>query len=139
MFIDEEKPDGRNVTSLNTDGGQIIWTHQSALDFRSFAISGNILYIAGSSDSAVLEALNATTGELIWRSVTVQGYNSASEPVISGDKLFLTAQDGKLYAFSHGTPGADEKPGLPMRSPSLNATFSILIMIGAFMIFTRKK
>lgn len=139
LFIDEEKPDGRNVTALNTDGGQIIWTHQSALDFRSFAISGNILYIAGSSDSAVLEALNATTGELIWRGVTVQGYNSASKPVISGDKLFLTSQDGKLYAFSHGTPGLDEKLGLPMRSPSLGAAFSILVMLGAFMIFTRKK
>lgn len=137
LFIDE--PDGRNITALNTDSGQIIWTHQSSLDFPSYAISGNILYIAGSSNSSLLEALNATTGELIWRGIKIQGYNSASKPVISGDKLFLTAQDGKLYAFSHGTPGADEKLGLPMRSPSLGAAFSILVMLGAFMIFTRKK
>ncbi len=78
-------------TALSLDDGRIIRTYQSALNFRSLAVSGNILYIGGSSDSAVLEALNATTGELIWRGVKVLGYNSASKPVISGDKLFLTA------------------------------------------------
>lgn len=137
LFVDEHN--GLNVTALSINDGRIIWTYQSALNFRSLAVSGNILYIGGSSDSAVLEALNTTTGELIWRGVKVLGYNSASKPVISGDKLFLIAEDGKLYAFSHGTPGAGETLGLPMRAQSLGAVLSILVLLGAFMIHWRKK
>jgi outer membrane protein assembly factor BamB len=125
-------------TALSMEDGKKAFTYESSLSFPSLAVSGNILYIGGSSDSAVLEALNATTGELIWRGVKVLGYNSASKPVISGDKLFLTAQDGKLYAFSHGTPGADETLGLPMRAPSLGAALSILVLLGAFIIRRRR-
>lgn len=137
LFVNEHN--GLNVTALSINDGRIIWTYQSALNFRSLAVSGNILYIGGSSGSAVLEALNATTGELIWRGVKVLGYNSASKPVISGDKLFLTAQDGKLYAFSHGTPGAGEYLEPPMRAPSLGAVLSILVLLAAFMMLRRKK
>ncbi len=118
-------------TALSMEDGKNAFTYESSLSFPSLALSGNILYIGGSSDSAVLEALNATTGEFIWRSVKVLGYNSASKPVISGDKLFLIAEDGKLYAFSHGTPGAGEYLGLPMRAPSLGAVLSILILLAA--------
>jgi len=137
LFVNEHN--GMNVTALSINDGRIIWTYQSALNFRSLSVSGNILYIGGSSDSAVLEAMNATTGEFIWRGVKVLGYNSASKPAISGDKLFLIAEDGKLYAFSHGTLGAGEYLGPPMRAPSLGAVLSILILLAAFMILTRKK
>lgn len=125
-------------TALSKEDGKKAYTYESSLSFPSLAVSGNILYIGGSSNSALLEALNATTGELIWRGVKVQGYNSASKPVISGDKLFLTAQDGKLYAFSHGTPGADETLGLPIRAPALGALLSMLILLVAFIMLRRK-
>ncbi len=137
LFVNEHN--GLNVTALSINDGRIIWTYQSALNFRSLAVSGNILYLGGSSDSAVLEALNATTGEFIWRGVKVIGYNSASKPVISGDKLFVIVEDGKLYAFSHGTPDAGEYLGPPMRAPSPGTVLSILVLLAAFMIFTRKK
>jgi len=126
-------------TALSMEDGKKAFTYESSLSSPSLAVSGNILYIGGSSDSAVLEALNATTGELIWRSVKVIGYNSASKPVISGDKLFLIAQDGKLYAFSHGTPAESEKIGPIRDAPSLGTVLSILVLIGAFIINRRKK
>lgn len=131
--------DGRNVAALSMNDGRIIRTYPSILDFSSLSVSDDILYIGGSSNSAILEALNATTGELIWRGVKVQGYNSASKPVISGDNLFLIVQDGKLYAFSHGTPAEIEKL-VPIKSaPSLGAVLSMLVMIGGFMVYRRKK
>ncbi len=126
-------------TTLSMEDGKKVFTYESSLSSPSLAVSGDILYVAGSSNSALLEALNASTGELIWRGVKVIGYNSASKPVISGDKLFLTAQDGKLYAFSHGTPSAGETLGLPMRAPSLGAVLSILVLLGASIIIRRKK
>jgi outer membrane protein assembly factor BamB len=118
-------------TVLGTEDGRKAFTYESSLDSPSLTVSGNILYIIGdSSNSALLEALNTSTGELIWRGVKVQGYNGASKPVVSGDKLYLIAQDGrKLYAFSHETPAA----------PSLSAVLSILVLLGAFIILRRKE
>ncbi len=128
LFVNEGL-DGKNVAALSMNDGRIIRTYPSALDFSSLSVSGDILYIGGSSNSAILEALNATTGEPIWRGIKVQGYNSASKPAISGDKLFLIVQDGKLYALSHGTKGA----------PSLGAVLSMLVLIVTFMMYRRKK
>ena len=44
-------------TFFTTDSGQIIWTHQSSLDFPSFSISGNILYIAGFQENQKKEMI----------------------------------------------------------------------------------
>ena len=128
LFVNEGL-DGKNVAALSMNDGRMIRTYPSALDFSSLSVSGDILYIGGSSNSAILEALNTTTGEPIWRGIKVQGYNSASKPAISGDKLFLIVQDGKLYALSHGTKGA----------PSLGAVLSMLVMIVGFMVYRRNK
>lgn|GEM_PF-1731008 len=136
LFVNERN--GRNVTALNMNGGRIIRTYQSALDYSSLSVSNDILYIAGSSNSAILEALNAATGELIWRGVKVQGSNSASKPVISGNQLFLIVQDGKLYAFSHGTLAESEKLTIK-GAPSLGAVLSMLAVIGGFIVYRRNQ
>ncbi len=124
-------------TVLSMENGKKVFTYESSLNSPSLAISGDVLYIGGSSNSALIEALNASTGDLIWRGVKVQGYNSASKPVISGDKLFLTVQDGKLYAFSHGTLAESEKFGPVKGAPSLGAVLSMLVLIVAFMMYRR--
>ncbi len=125
-------------TALNTDNGKKVFTYESALSSPSLTVSGNTLYIGGSSISALIEALNASTGEFIWHGVKVQGYNSASKPVISGDKLFLISQDGKLYAFSHGTLFPGEYVGSSLRAPSLSIVLSIFVLLGAFLIIRRR-
>ena len=136
LFVNERN--SRDIAALNMNDGRIIRTYQSALDSSSLSVSGDILYIGGSSNSAILEAMNATTGELIWRGVKVLGYNSASKPVISGDQLFLIVRDGKLYAFSHGTLAESEKLTIK-GAPSLGAVISMLAVIGGFMVYRRNQ
>jgi len=67
----------------------------------------------GSEDSYIY-ALDALTGQLIWKYRT--GGPIVGAPIIANDKLFVASRDGVLYAF--GTPLPKPTSALTLTNPS---------------------
>jgi len=101
---------GGEVVALNAFRGERIWSFQASMDdesrlvknkrqtiggLSSPAISGKTLYIG--SDDGNLYALNAKTGEVIWKYYF--GVPVKSSPIVSGNTVYVAASDGNVYAF----------------------------------------
>ena len=101
---------GGELVALDAKTGVRIWSFQAGMDdecrfmknkrqtiggLSSPAISGEILYIG--SDDGNLYALNAQTGEVIWKYYL--GVPVKSSPIVSGNAVYVAASDGNLYAF----------------------------------------
>lgn len=83
----------------NADTGEILKEYpDSKLRFSKSAITDGFIYSTSKNKIYVFDSI---TGELVWTGGRIKGYD-ASAPTLYKDKLYLTSNDGKLYAFEHG-------------------------------------
>lgn len=83
--------------AINAISGTQIWTHktQSANnEISPQAIANGVVYQTSFDNN--IYALGAQTGNVIWQ-YTTDG--SVYSPIVADGKLFITSQDGKIYAF----------------------------------------
>lgn len=77
--------------------GGIVFTYKTGQPIRSTpALSGGILYFG--SDDGFLHAIDAHTGQQLWRFGT--GGMIRSSPAIAAGFVYFTSRDGNLYALS---------------------------------------
>jgi outer membrane protein assembly factor BamB len=73
-----------------------------------FGPSGNLLSVEdrkAKAGHAVIYALNATTGDVIFSSAdTIRGFSHFSAPAVGGGRVYVGTAEGKLYAFGLGIP-----------------------------------
>jgi outer membrane protein assembly factor BamB len=82
---------------LSTSDGNEHWHYvMLAGSIAKPFVSGGKLY---TGNGANLLCLDASTGALIWSYATADD-NGFSSPVISGDKLYVSCGDGKIYCFA---------------------------------------
>jgi outer membrane protein assembly factor BamB len=92
---------GPHLCAVDVDRRTVAWHYASAEDTGAWlletpAVAGDRIY-AASSSSAVL-ALDAATGNLLWRRVVGQAGRTLSAPFADEDRVYVGAYDG-LYAL----------------------------------------
>jgi outer membrane protein assembly factor BamB len=75
------------IIALRADDGTLLWQYQQELATPNIFVSDGIVYL-NTSDGALLVALQATTGRLLWRAPPNEAY------------WFLTSVDGRTYTKS---------------------------------------
>lgn len=76
-----------SIIALRADDGTLLWQYQQELSTPNIFVSDGIVYL-NAPDGALLVALQATTGRLLWRTPA----NDA--------QWFLTSADGRTYTKS---------------------------------------
>jgi len=76
-----------SIIALRVDDGTLLWQYQQELSTPNIFVSDGIVYL-NTPDGALLVALQATTGRLLWRT-------PANEA-----QWFLTSADGRTYTKS---------------------------------------
>ncbi len=97
------------VVALSASGGEVLWEQVLAQSTRTNAlseirdISGRpVLYngtVFAASHSGVFQAMNAKTGEPVWKVTT----DSVNTPWVAGDVVFLVSLQGELMSVSRET------------------------------------
>ncbi|MFA4859552.1 PQQ-binding-like beta-propeller repeat protein [Methanoregula sp.] len=127
---------GHNVTALRLEDGKTEWIYESEGRSRSMSIAGPVLYIVGTMPSAGLVALDIKTGTPIWEKEMPADWTSiSSQPVISGDTLYITTMTGKTYAFS---PAPQDQNPRPNPLPSSEIVLSITALICIYAVTRRE-
>jgi hypothetical protein len=104
LFVDFSNPG-----ILQAETGKILNEYPgSKVSFSSSVISDKFVY---STDLNNIHVFNSSTGELIWSSSKIKGYD-VSKPVLHKGKLYLISSEGTLYAFEHGEEGMFFTKGL---------------------------
>ncbi|MCC4766570.1 PQQ-binding-like beta-propeller repeat protein [Methanosarcina sp. DH1] len=104
LFVDFSSPG-----ILQAETGEILNEYPgSKVSFSSSVISDKFVY---STDRNNIHVFNSSTGELIWSSSKIKGYD-VSKPVLHKGKLYLISSEGTLYAFEHGEEGMFFTKGL---------------------------
>lgn len=90
--------DGRTY-AVEASSGALVWETPDAAPWfvTSPALQDGILY-AGNSDGLYVHALDALTGEELWRTPT--GQRVFSSPAVAGDALFVGNQGGRFMKLS---------------------------------------
>ena len=82
--------------------GTLLWSYETSDDvFSSPAVSGGVVYV-GSRDNG-LYALDASTGDLLWRYETGGNVYLESSPAVSGGVVYVGSRDNRLYALDAST------------------------------------
>ena len=80
--------------AYNVETGAFLWTYPHATS--SPAVKDGVVYV---NDSINLDALDARTGELLWKyTITTTGTTNAP-PTVADGRVFIGAGDGTLYAL----------------------------------------
>ena len=96
LFVDSKK-----AVILDADTGEILKEYpDSKLQFSSSEITDKYIFTATSGKDKI-RVFDINTGELVWKGGRTKGYG-VSKPTLYKDKLYLTSNDGILYAFEHG-------------------------------------
>ncbi|AKB50837.1 hypothetical protein MSBRW_1584 [Methanosarcina barkeri str. Wiesmoor] len=104
LFVDFSSPG-----ILQAETGKILNEYPgSKVSFSSAVISDKFVY---STDRNNIHVFNSSTGELIWSSSKIKGYD-VSKPILHKGKLYLISSEGTLYAFEHGEEGMFVTKGL---------------------------
>jgi len=94
---------------LQAETGEILNEYPgSKVSFSSAVISDKFVY---STDLNNIHVFDSSTGEPIWSSSKIKGYD-VSKPVLHKGKLYLISTEGTLYAFDHGEEGMFFTKGL---------------------------
>lgn len=118
LFFDSNK-----AVILDADTGEILKEYpDSKLRFSKSAITDGFIY---STSRNKIYVFDSNTGELVWTGGRIKGYD-ASAPTLYKDKLYLTSNDGRLYAFEHGAEHFALEP-----IHIYLATLAILVLLGA--------
>lgn len=99
---------GESVTAIKLGGkGDVTKTHVvwkkegEGSDVPTPAVSRGRAYILG--DKGVLHCVDVATGEKIWSGQTERHRTGfSSSPVIAGDKIYITREDGKTFVLQNG-------------------------------------
>jgi outer membrane protein assembly factor BamB len=123
---------GRNVTALRLEDGKTGWMYQSPGGSMAMSVSGQILYITSSRYASGLVAVDVKTGKQIWEHEMPADWVSPSQPVISGNMIYVTTMTGKTIAFSHSDTPQDQysRPN-PLPSAGIVLTIGAMICIHA--------
>lgn len=120
LFVDSNK-----AVILDARSGKILKEYQSReLRFSKSALTDKYIFTATSGKDKI-QVFDINTGELVWSGGRIKGYD-VSKPTLYKDKLYLTSNDGKLYAFKHG------KEQFAIEDTHIYlATLAILFLLGA--------
>jgi len=120
LFVASKKP-----VILDARSGKILKEYQNPeLSFSESEITDKYIFTATSGRNKI-QVFDINTGELVWKGGKARGY-FVSAPTLYKDKLYLTSDDGKLYAFEHG------KERFAIEDTYIYlATLAILFLLGA--------
>ena len=86
------------VQAYDPTNGNEIWRADAGLvGSGSVTIANGVVYAPGMG----ITALDSGSGEVIWQAAISSG--TRSSPVVAGQRVYATAQDGDLYAFDLDT------------------------------------
>ena len=120
---------GSNVVALDAYDGSSIWKSQGSSG--PLSVYGGLVYV-GISENEKLLVLDGNTGEQVWKGGKTFG-QGVSQPVLSHGKLYMTASDGRLYAFEHGEPGIQDTLASLVGYLPLFAIAAMLVLLIVFM------
>jgi outer membrane protein assembly factor BamB len=86
------------LTALQTSDGTTRWEVTTSRELLATVVQGNVAYVA---DSSSLQALQASTGKLLWK----QTIHTAdpTRMLVSGSMLYLSDDVQNLFAFKAST------------------------------------
>lgn len=99
-----------------SDGGaQVLWTFTADDEIRSSPLVQRGVVLFGSYDTH-LYALNAKTGDFLWKAPTKAGI--CASPTLAGDLVLVGSEDNYIYAFDgrRGTQEWSYRTGMAIRS-----------------------
>jgi len=86
-----------HVAGVKADGsGEVVWENKTRVYVPSLLIKDGFLY--ASTDGGVATCWNAATGEEMWQGRLGGGFTSS--PVLVGDKIYATNEDGMTFIFA---------------------------------------
>jgi len=89
----------RHIYAVDAVTGEVQWSYQTVGPAIAIpAIYQNLVFAAGGSGDGAIYALQSADGTLFWRYET--GGKIQSDPVIVGDRMYVTSTDRQLYAFA---------------------------------------
>jgi outer membrane protein assembly factor BamB len=110
-----------HIAAMVADGsGTITWESETRQYVPSMLIRDGYLYL--SLDEGVAACVNAATGEEVWKSRL--GGTFSSSPVLVGDLIYATNEDGETYIF-RASPEKFEKLAMNKLGESVFATPAI--------------
>lgn len=110
---------GLKVVSVNGSPRlQTVWTKNSNAGGSSPLIANNVLYYAGSNR---IQALDPTTGNLLWQDTTIGGIHWAS-PIVANGVLYISDSSKQVTAYSLPSTGT---MGTPTSAASTNTPTSV--------------
>jgi outer membrane protein assembly factor BamB len=94
---------GATLTALRTggeDGGRQAWRLELGADVPTPAVTGDRVYLCG--DKGLVSCLEASTGKIVWQEALPKSrHDFSSSPVIAGDHVYLTREDGTTFVIRH--------------------------------------
>jgi len=126
LIVDDQF--GQNITALRLEDGRAVWVYQNPGRSMAMSISSQILYIVGTTPSSGLVAVDTKTGKQIWEREMPADWINPSQPIISGNMIYVTTMTGKTFVFSHSDSPQDQN-SRPNSLPSAGIVLSIGAMI----------
>lgn len=94
-----------HMSAVKADGScELVWENRSRLYVPSLLIREGYLY--GVLDAGIAVCWNAATGEEMWKKRL--GGNFSSSPVLVGDKVFVSSEDGEFYIYRASPQGYEQ-------------------------------
>jgi outer membrane protein assembly factor BamB len=125
----ERTPVASHATSqAASEGAQVLWTFTADDEIRSSPLCSRGVVFFGAYDTN-LYALNAKSGDFLWKAPTKAGI--CSSPTLVGDLVVVGSEDGYVYAFDarRGTTAWTYRTGSPVRSSP--KVYKDLLFIGS--------
>ena len=92
-----------NLYAFNAENGQSVWTASIGYNYSQVSIADGVVYVG--DDSGNVTALDAKSGQYLVAVAT--GVGVFGTPVVVNGMLYVSSEDGNLYAFAPGGAGAD--------------------------------
>ncbi len=100
---------------IGSEGAQVLWTFTADDEIRSSPLSNRGVVFFGAYDTH-LYALNAKSGDFIWKAPTKAGI--CSSPAMAGEEVIIGSEDNYIYAFDarRGSQSWSYRTGAAVRS-----------------------
>ena len=91
-----------HVAAVKADGsGKVVWENKTRVYVPSMVVKGGYLYAV--ADAGIAYCWKSDTGEEMWKKRLGGTFNAS--PVIVGDRVFATNEDGTTFIFKAGPDG----------------------------------
>jgi outer membrane protein assembly factor BamB/serine/threonine protein kinase len=100
---------------VGSEGAQVLWTFTADDEIRASALCNRGVVFFGAYDTN-LYALNAKTGDFLWKTPTKAGICSSA--TMAGDLVIVGSEDNYIYAYDarRGSQAWGYRTGAPIRS-----------------------